>query len=674
MNTRLRSTLLSAVVVTVVTASPLGPSVVITRPSPPPLVVRQANLDCSAPEWRPSPENWKSVDTNPWLQNWWACLSGPKESCVSSTSSIISATPTIDPNPPSTAPVATSTQMTIADLDERLARLFANSGRSANSTSEVDSSRTKTDPSSRGRIGSCRRKRSDRRNGSGSLDGSSSQPASISTPVTAKDTSQKAVSNSLAERATTDDLTLALREKYAPKVDGFACSVQYVPTPLFLVVLNPELTFPSSQCTIASCDDIAVTEPDAQKGYWTLMSIANFNNHMKFFYDSVTRVQTQQNSRGAGFAKTFTEAGHPATDGGKMLQSILNAVLIVVGLALIAFLPEIALVMGAAAVMAPLLNGLSKTGGILTGITGAVGFSKLDVTTTTINELANLGDFTAALSDHTRRSLEADNKALLAGMPDSGGKHIWDYLADGKYSQPPPDPSDDMDKFLTSQYDSGALNAVWKYDRVFIMGYPRLYPGPNSYLGKGCAEYEKGDETKGPSETYLCTGDDQYVYYAYRLPSADKAFRYPRLQLPLGLDALKDYNLDIHTIMKSSIAAYKADRTMNYDNVRSERWGHSMDDGSKDNPILSGPSFEGTFTIPVCIATGLMTAVVNDRIANNYPCECGGDVMEGNRGNETEAFRAATGLKDFEPYMKWCGRKRPYSEIILPEIAPRNDT
>ena len=203
-----------------------------------------------------------------------------------------------------------------------------------------------------------------------------------------------------------------LKTEFAPSVDTFYCNV-------------------NTQCTIPSCNDINRNLSDAKQGYWSLLSIANFNEYMRSFYEALDVTQMNQNSLNPVFLQTFSEAGAPSSGGHEVLLEILNAVLIVVGLAFIGFFPELGEFFLAGEFLIKILTGVSKTGGILTGITGAVSLSMTDPDTTDIKELSNLGSFTEKLSQTTRDAVSSATNSLIMGDADPGGYHIWDYLKNG---------------------------------------------------------------------------------------------------------------------------------------------------------------------------------------------------------------------------------------------------
>ena len=107
--------------------------------------------------------------------------------------------------------------------------------------------------------------------------------------------------------------------------------------------------------------------------------------------------------------------------------------------------------------------------------------------------------------------------------------------------------------------------------------------------------------------------------------------------------------------MASSIKAYQADHNMNYSDVRAQQW-----TGNVNDFIVADADYEGVFTIPICMMPQLSDPpMLNNRMHMSYPCQCGPSTDPGLKGNETDAFKAASGLGGFEAFNKWCDGGKP---------------
>ncbi|KAI9681540.1 MAG: hypothetical protein M1817_002825 [Caeruleum heppii] len=414
---------------------------------------------------------------------------------------------------------------------------------------------------------------------------------------------------------------------YAPRVDDFICNV-------------------NRQCSIHSCDEVAEFSPNARQAYFALTSIGNFNDFMRYYYEGINVAQAQDNSFGASYVKVFSEAGVPKNNG-FLLREILNAIAVVVAIAFV-MIPG-GQVAGAGIIAATVASNLPKVGEkVATGFIGAISLSVLAAPEISLEKLSVLGEWIGIVSKTARNALSEASNSLLMGERDDGGRHLWDYLADGTFTKRPKDESASITKFLTTVYTAGAINTLWKSDRTYIVASET----------SNC----EGD-WRGPQESKYCRPGDPHVYYAYMIPKHGSPF--PQVWLPLGHDKLSSYDpaLSLGVAMESSIRAYYT-AGFNYEDVRLFRWSDAALNGAvagnTSAPFIDGPKFEGTFTIPVCYSPyGMALSRVKSDKARRYPCKCGRD----GGPDETAAFANATGYRDFKKWKEWCGPTgRQYSK------------
>ncbi|KAI9843902.1 MAG: hypothetical protein M1837_006056 [Sclerophora amabilis] len=464
-----------------------------------------ATRDCTAPDWRPDPDNWRRRNTDAWLPEWWGCANGTAQGCSDSVSP-----------------------------------------------------------------------------------------------------------------AASDGLTEALKERFAPQIGSLTCNVD---TP----------------CSIGGCSVIEAQIPDADQAYWTLVSIGNFNNFMRYYYNGINEAQANANSYTAGFVKLFSEGGNPPPNNKEIIMQVVNAIMIILAVVLVGFLPEVSLAVFSA-IAAAMSKTVSKAGkksieeaaragpagkssSAFTGLSSGVSTGIGGTSTSALDEQADVGRWIGDMSRAARSSLQSDNEALLMGKPDSGGKYLWDYLVNGTFVDEPRDASQDMKEYLDKLYTASAINLLWKRDRVFI----------HKWATSDCE-----NDKSGPSET---------------LPSSDKLL-YPRLELPNGFDQLS-YGLTVQDVMESSLAAYDKS-AFSYEEIRADDWMSAVMSESGQRPQDLDVRFAGAFTIPVCLSTGAPPPI-HDRVRQRYPCNCGADFDETTRvRNETKAFQEASGLASHDRYMKWC--------------------
>lgn len=147
---------------------------------------------------------------------------------------------------------------------------------------------------------------------------------------------------------------------------------------------------------------------------------------------------------------------------------------------------------------------------------------------------------------------------------------------------------DGMNTLLTGQ----AINQLWRHQKVYIMGGGRC--GDGQGIGSG------------PQEGVYCRESDNTAWYLYHWEdyhsiktALDTQFglvRHPHGMFELGKG---DYSaIHITDVIKSSLQAYEVAAYNYTPKFALDRAKSAM--GRNINPLKEGPSWEGTFTIPVC--------------------------------------------------------------------------
>lgn len=168
----------------------------------------------------------------------------------------------------------------------------------------------------------------------------------------------------------------------------------------------------------------------------------------------------------------------------------------------------------------------------------------------------------------------------------------------------------------------------------------------------------------GPQNYSVCrNGQAWYLYYWQEDDVISvTSHQWGWVTMPPGSDTLGigDYaGVTVEDIINSSLDAYNV-AGYNYNNVTAYNRVQSALQGQWADPGAQGPSWEGTFTIPVCDVSSAITANYQDKqyilqpynSDNSRPIWCG-PVCNGDL-NQTQAFINAANMNGFKSPKHLC--------------------
>ena len=149
-----------------------------------------------------------------------------------------------------------------------------------------------------------------------------------------------------------------------------------------------------------------------------------------------------------------------------------------------------------------------------------------------------------------------------------------------------------VSKFFTSLLKAHVVNALWKAQKVFILGGGAC--GDNQGIGAG------------PQEASYChNGKAWYLYYLKPLETSPPVLIQKPLRVvgaPPGLENLGQGvwpSLNATDVIRSSVAAYE-DGNYNFTSHMKDYFAMDAIRHGADNIIKNGLGVKGIFTIPVC--------------------------------------------------------------------------
>lgn len=241
------------------------------------------------------------------------------------------------------------------------------------------------------------------------------------------------------------------------------------------------------------------------------------------------------------------------------------------------------------------------------------------------------------------KSFTSANNDLMAGKNYQNTGDIKSYLSGGAFVDfggvDKNSVIDVMNKFLLGN----AVNQLWRQQKIFILG------GGNCGDGQGIGS--------GPQEYSICRdGKAWYLYYWHEGNGdflSEKQWGY--VTNPPGADKLgqSDFSgVKIEDVINSSLDSYNV-AEYNYDANKAQERVHEALQGAWRNPGSQGPSWEGTFTIPVCdvsAAVGqdwkLKQYILEEYGGNARPCWCG--PICSNDWDKTKRFIQAANMDNFK--------------------------
>ncbi|KAI1078840.1 hypothetical protein F5B20DRAFT_194404 [Whalleya microplaca] len=267
----------------------------------------------------------------------------------------------------------------------------------------------------------------------------------------------------------------------------------------------------------------------------------------------------------------------------------------------------------------------------------------------TFDKDAQLGAILAQVVVQSMKSFTAANNDLMAGKSYKNTGDIKKYLSGGAFvAFQGVDKNKVIDK-MNAFILASAVNQLWRQQKIFILG------GGKCGDGQGIGS--------GPKDYSVCRdGKAWYIYYWHEGngdPFSGKQWGY--VTKPPGADELGkgDYaGIKIADVINSSLDSYNVGE-YNYDsNKAAERVQLALKKGWR-NPGAQGPSWEGTFTIPVCDVSGAVGKgyydgryILEDYGKNSRPVWCGPICSDD--WDKTDRFISAAHMNNFKSPKHIC--------------------
>ena len=202
-----------------------------------------------------------------------------------------------------------------------------------------------------------------------------------------------------------------------------------------------------------------------------------------------------------------------------------------------------------------------------------------------------------------------------------------------------------MNGFLIGQ----SINQLWRTQKIFIMG------------GGACSDSQ--GIGSGPQEAMVCRdGKSWYLYYWQEDDViSTTSHQWGWVAQPPGMDQLGqgDYaSLNVSDVINSSLDAYNV-AGYNYTSATAASRAQSAIQDQWRNPGAQGPSWEGTFTIPVCDIGSTIGAnyfdgqyILQPYGHDSRPVWCG-PICSGSL-DQTKAFITAAQMTNFQSPKHLC--------------------
>lgn len=250
------------------------------------------------------------------------------------------------------------------------------------------------------------------------------------------------------------------------------------------------------------------------------------------------------------------------------------------------------------------------------------------------------------------KSFTSANNQLMAGSNYDNTGDIKSYLKGGAFVNFPGVDKNVVIDVMNAFLLGNAVNELWRQQKIFIMG------GGSCEDGQGIGS--------GPKDYSLCKdGKAWYLYYWHEGNGdflSNKQWGY--VTMPPGADQLGqgDYaGIKVSDVISSSIDSYNVAEYAYDANKAAERVHEALEQGWR-NPGAQGPSWEGTFTIPVCDVSGAVGQdwfdkeyILQEYGSNSRPVWCG--PICSNDWDKTKRFIDAANMDGFKSPKHICTGK-----------------
>ncbi|KAI9804196.1 MAG: hypothetical protein M1825_001598 [Sarcosagium campestre] len=397
-------------------------------------------------------------------------------------------------------------------------------------------------------------------------------------------------------------------------------------------------------CDLDPCDQPKLNNAgkETEPAYYVLQSVRNLHSYFLGLKDSFQVggifASLQKDDWAYTYYKDKNDVDMGATN--QLFSGLLSAVGVVASFAA-PFGPSTNLLVGSASAI----------------FAGAISATRLQVTKVSGNDTpvkgADMGAKLAQIFLKATTNLITANNALMNGEK-YGDADIREYIKDGKFVE-----SGDVDATATiaranTLLASTAINYLWKQQKIFIMG-----GGPcDDSAGVG----------SGPQEAKLCRdGKAWYLFYWREYGGIQFGKKHwGNVDIPPGLTDLNAEGITIQDIIGASVDAYKIAGLDYSPDMHLNRTQQALSDASIA-PNVGGPSWEGTFTIPVCDITPILNidgknfpkkdVILQPYGAKKVPQWCA-PICAGPNGSAdfetTQRWVEAAQMKNFQSFQAYC--------------------
>ncbi|KAL8792158.1 MAG: hypothetical protein Q9195_005254 [Heterodermia aff. obscurata] len=394
-----------------------------------------------------------------------------------------------------------------------------------------------------------------------------------------------------------------------------------------------------SNCDFDPCDNRVLNDKgdDIREAYYVLESITRLHSYFtglnEAFEVSAIFAALSKDS----WATTFYKDKDVKSVG--ILREILNAVGAIIGIGS-AFAGLAGSGAGAAG---------SALSALFTGGVGAaaplIGQHQDD----TFQKSADLGGILGQIVIGAMKSYTSANNILMAGGNYGNTGDIRTYVNGGLFVNFPGVDKNGVINAMSNLLIGQAINALWRTQKVFIMGGGAC--GDNQGIGSG------------PQAASVCrNGQAWYLYYWQENDVVSTtSHQWGWVNSPPGADQLGqgDYiGVSVQDIINSSLDSYNV-AGYNYTADTATQRAQSALESQWANPGAQGPSWEGTFTIPVCDVSAILGAnlydgqfILQDYGHDSRPVWCG--PICSNNPDQTKAFIAAAQMTNFQSPKHLC--------------------
>ncbi|KAI9793774.1 MAG: hypothetical protein M1833_000666 [Piccolia ochrophora] len=248
-----------------------------------------------------------------------------------------------------------------------------------------------------------------------------------------------------------------------------------------------------------------------------------------------------------------------------------------------------------AAPLKPAVNGIAA--GASAAFSGAVFATKNVIQNATGNDTpqkgAEMGGKLADLFIKSISELITVNNALMKGSK-YGDHDARSHIANGQFIEKGDIDQNDSIRRGNTLLAATAINYLWKQQKIFIVG------------GGDCED--TGGIGSGPQEAKLCRDGKAWYLFYWReyLGSIDPGKkRWGNVDVPPGFPELQSEGITVQDIIGASLDAFIVAGQKYTGDVHLSRTEQALMDGAIA-PKVGGPSWEGTFTIPVCNVSSIV--------------------------------------------------------------------